>query len=108
MSDLYPEKERYQTIGSTVYRWVGNLVDLREANGWDRIAMIHPQTTKKSWQQWLRHCIFSRPVASQGKTREEFEALKMVGVWKPEDAPSEGHSITLDEGAGLFDFDFES
>ena len=104
---MQPTEEHYVTHGGTVYRWVGNLPDLRRPNGWERLAFVFPMTTKASWQSFLKDAIFSEPVAHAGQTREELKALFMVGAWKPDRAEGAGHSIRLGAEAGVFDFGFE-
>lgn len=99
-------EEHYITQGGTQYRWVGNLPDLRRPNGWERIALVFPMTTKKSWQKFLKGSIFSDPIPHEGKTTAELKALEMIGAWKPLYMPSAGHSIEMGEDRGLFDFDF--
>lgn len=99
MSDsvLYPSEEHFKIVGSTVYRWVGNLPDLRLVNGWERMAEAFPETTKASWVLFLDKAIYSYPMPHDGKTRRELEALDMISVWKPERHKGKGYSFQVDD-----------
>ena len=100
-------QDHFVTQGGTTYRWVGNLPDLSRPNGWQRMAMVYPNTTKKSWQSFLRGAIFSDPVPHEGMSTPELKALQLIGAWSPVDKPPVGYQLEVRNGWGMFDFSFD-